>query len=139
MRQRFPKSGTNLSNELVSEDSRFEYGGDIHHDTLGWVAWKTCAQGGLREIGLATAVDGAWEMLLRTSCGHHGEPRHQRAFPRASLKARYFHDDDLSAVSAFVKETAALLLPDGLSESSGQLPSGTALTLDDIAASFSYR
>lgn len=114
----------NMSPLLVSADKRFQYGTDVRHDTLGWMAWKAGVAEALNDSSLPKATHGAWADWFMAMAGHHGEPPRdliKGQFPVAALKASYFHDEDLDAAVEFVREMAALLLPDQLPQPSSAL------------------
>lgn len=114
----------NMSPLLVPADKRFQYGTDVRHDTLGWMAWKVSVAAALRDSRLPKPEHGAWADWFMAMAGHHGEPPRELIkgqFPVAALKSSYFHDEDLEAAVEFGREMAALLLPEQLPQPSSAL------------------
>lgn len=106
-----------LSPALVPVISRFAYGTDVRHDTLGWMAWQCGVAVALSDSKLAKSAHGAWAQWFLAMAGHHGEPPREifkGSHPITSLKASYFHDDDLVAAAEYSRDVAQLLLPEGL-------------------------
>jgi len=106
-----------MSPALVPSISRFAYGGDVRHDTLGWIAWQCGVTDALADSKLPKASHGAWAQWFLAMAGHHGEPPREifkGSHPITSLKANYFHDDDLIAAAEFSRDVADLLLPNDL-------------------------
>ncbi|MDD5297337.1 MAG: CRISPR-associated helicase Cas3' [Rhodocyclaceae bacterium] len=107
----------NLSPALAPAINRFAYGGDIRHDTLGWIAWQCGVADALANSKLPKASHSAWGQWFLAMAGHHGEPPREifkGSHPITSLKGCYFHDDDLIAAAEFSRDVANLLLPDDL-------------------------
>jgi CRISPR-associated endonuclease/helicase Cas3 len=106
----------NLAPALVAAMSRFDYGDDLRHDTLGWLAWKCEAVAALANSALTRPEHDAWSRWFLAVAGHHGEPPRQnrKGAPITSFKDACFHPDDLSAVGDFCRDIADLLLPKNL-------------------------
>jgi CRISPR-associated endonuclease/helicase Cas3 len=107
----------NMSPALVPAIDRFAYGGDVRHDTLGWVAWQCGVAAALAESRLPKSTHGTWSPWMLAMVGHHGEPPleiFKGSHSILSLKGSYFHEDDLLSAAEFSRDVAELLLPDGL-------------------------
>ncbi len=87
----------------------------LRHDTMGWLLWQDSKRFTLLGRELDDDAAEIADVWMRVSTGHHGKPPREDFGAWTRPKAgTYFSSEDMVAAGAFVRDMAALLLPERL-------------------------
>lgn len=108
---------------LVPFRAQYPYGGDVRHDTLGWMAWRALMARKPLPCALPSRDRGAWDSWMLAMTGHHGAPPHGQinGRPVHELASRYWDGSDLDAAAGFMQAVTGWLLPPDIPQPDGAL------------------